>query len=127
MGEKPELNGACVLVVEDEYLVALDLQIEIERSGATVLGPVGRLAAALDLAGRATPLDVAVLDVNLHGENVFPVADVLAERGIPFVFATGQDQESIPERHRVAVRLSKPIVLDVLLRHLAEITQARLR
>lgn len=122
MGQDTALSGSCVLLVEDEYLVALDLQIEIERSGATVLGPVGRLAEALELARRATPLDVAVLDVNLHGENVFPVADVLAERGIPFLFATGQDKESIPERHRVAVRLSKPIILDDLLHHLAEIT-----
>lgn len=125
MAEKPELAGAFVLLVEDEYLVALDLQIEIERSGATVIGPVGRVSEALDLAGRTTPLDAAVLDVNLHGETVFPVADVLAERGIPYVFATGQDRESIPERHRVALRLSKPIVLDDLMRHLAQLTRPR--
>lgn len=123
MGAKAELSGTVVLLVEDEYLVALDLQIEIERSGATVVGPVGRLADALDLAGRATPLDVAVLDVNLHGETVFPVADVLAERGVPFVFATGQDIDAIPERHRVATRLSKPIILGDLLRHLADLTR----
>lgn len=125
MAEKAELAGAFVLLVEDEYLVALDLQIEIERSGATVIGPVGRVSEALDLAGRTTPLDAAVLDVNLHGEAVFPVADVLAERGIPYVFATGQDRESIPERHRVALRLSKPIVLDDLMRHLAQLTRPR--
>lgn len=125
MAEKAELAGAFVLLVEDEYLVALDLQIEIERSGATVIGPVGRVSEALDLAGRTTPLDAAVLDVNLHGETVFPVADVLAERGIPYVFATGQDRESIPERHRVALRLSKPIALDDLMRHLAQLTRPR--
>lgn len=123
MGAKAELSGRVVLLVEDEFLVALDLQIEIERSGATVVGPVGRLADAVDLAGRATPLDVAVLDVNLHGETVFPVADVLTERGIPFVFATGQDRAMIPERHRVAMHLAKPIVLDDLLRCLAALTR----
>lgn len=123
MGARPELSGAVVLVVEDEYLLALDLKIEIERAGAVVVGPVGRLADALDLANRATPLDAAVLDVDLRGDTVFPVADVLAERGIPFVFASGRDHSEMPERHRVATRLAKPVVPGDLLARLADLVR----
>lgn len=121
MVETSLLAGRKVLLVEDEYLLALDLQLELERSGATVIGPVGRVSEALALLD-GDPPSVAVLDINLHGEAVFPVADRLTELRIPFLFATGQEPSAIPEHHRGAVRLSKPVPLESLIAHLAQLT-----
>lgn len=79
-------------MVEDDYVTAEDMKAELEGLGAEVLGPVPDLAGALDqLASRPAP-DDAILDINLGGEMVFPLADLLRERHIPFVFATGYDQ-----------------------------------
>ena len=96
-----------VLVVEDEYYLAQDLARALQKLGAQVVGPVPTLEAALALIG-AEPVDAAVLDINLRGEEVYPVADALAERGIPFVFATGYDRSSIPATYQDVPRWEKP-------------------
>ena len=75
--------------------------------GYDIIGPVPRLPAALE-AARAERFDVAVLDVNLNGEASFPVADILVERGIPFVFATGYGAQGIPPHLRCTAVLQKP-------------------
>ena len=85
-----ELAGRKILLVEDEYMLATDLAQYLERHGATVVGPVGSVAQAMPLTGAA--LDAAVLDINLRGERVYPVADALIARGVPIVFATGYDE-----------------------------------
>ncbi len=90
------LEGRVVLVVEDEYLVAVTLERVLRKLGATVLGPVATVDEALQLVDEA--FDVALLDVNLGGEMVFPVADRLMERGRPIVFTTGYDLASLPAR-----------------------------
>ena len=77
-----------MLVVEDEALTALALQSLLERAGYVVLGPVGRVEDALDLL-RSGPPDAAVLDVNLFGATVDPVAHALEAMGVPFLFCTG--------------------------------------
>jgi CheY-like chemotaxis protein len=84
------MNGAParILVVEDEALVAAMLKDMLEALGAQVVGPAHSLAIACEMAESAA-CEAALLDVNLMGENVAPVARILAERGIPFVFATG--------------------------------------
>ena len=83
------LSGSTVLIVEDELLIALDIQVALEDAGAEtlVVGSVGEALALLN--GLATPPDAAVLDVRLGAEEVFPVADVLAERSVPIVFHSG--------------------------------------
>ena len=101
------LDGLRVLVVEDEYLVALLLEEDLRSSGCIIVGPHTTLAAAT-LAGLTEPLDLAVLDVNLNGEMVYPLADQLAERGIPLVFLSGYGAGHFPERFRTAPRVSKP-------------------
>lgn len=83
-----ELAGRRVLVVEDEALVAVMVADMLEELGVVVVGPAGTLEEGLALAQHET-LDAAVLDVNLRGERIDPVAEVLAARGIGFVFATG--------------------------------------
>lgn len=101
------LAGRRLLVVEDEYLIASDLADALAEMGAEVVGPAGTVADALRLVdGR---LDAAVLDLNLRGERGFPVADALRARKVPFVFATGYDESSIPPAYSDVPRCKKPI------------------
>jgi DNA-binding NarL/FixJ family response regulator len=88
-------------------LLALDLEFTLTSGGCRVLGPVGTVAAAIDEVARNPP-DAAVLDLNLNGESSVPVADALAERGVPFVFVTGYDRDHLPDRHRRALMVIKP-------------------
>jgi DNA-binding response OmpR family regulator len=76
------------MIVDDEAMIAMLLEDMLADLGYQVVGPFGRLAEAIE-AARQEPLDAAILDVNLGGQPVFPVAEVLAGRDIPFVFATG--------------------------------------
>lgn len=102
------LAGRRVLVVEDEYFVADDIARALKRAGAQVVGPVPTFEQALGLIASGEPPDCAVLDINLRGDTVFPVADALRERGVPFVFATGYDAAAIPAPYREVPRWEKP-------------------
>jgi DNA-binding response OmpR family regulator len=106
----PEQNvrGSRILVVEDEYLLADDLYHTLTDAGAEVLGPIASVEDATAFIAREPSIDAAVLDVNLRGEMVFPVADALRERGVPFAFATGYDEWALPERFAKAPRVEKP-------------------
>jgi len=96
-----------VLVVEDEALVAMLIDGMLSDMGFAVVGPTARLEPALAIA-RSEPLDAAVLDVNLAGEQSFPIADVLRDRQIPFIFATGYGTSGIADRFRGVIVLQKP-------------------
>lgn len=102
-----ELEGRAILVAEDEYLVAQDLVTELERHGARVVGPVASLSDAAQLVA-STQLHGAILDIRLRDEMAFPVADQLAERGIPFVFATAFSRQTVPRQHHVRSFYQKP-------------------
>lgn len=93
-----------VLVVEDEYLIAMDLQLLLEARGWRVLGPVATVREALDLLNSELPA-VALLDVNLGTEFVTPVAEFLKERGVPFAVASAYDR---PERYGGEVLAGAP-------------------
>ncbi|MBE9607064.1 response regulator [Acetobacteraceae bacterium H6797] len=101
------LAGKNILIVEDEMIVAMDLEDSLRRHGAKVIGPALRLKTALDLAGSAA-IDAAVLDVNLNGERSYPVAQLLLERGIPFLFATGYGHVEQEMRFAEVPLLKKP-------------------
>ena len=103
------LRGLRVLIAEDQYVLADDLQDGLRAAGAQVVGPVGSVEEALDLASANEALDGALLDVNLRGEMVYPVADVLLERRIRIVFVTGYDQEFLPQRYAEVTRCVKPL------------------
>ena len=103
------LRHCRILVVEDEYLLANELGTELGDAGAVVLGPVGDVEEALDLVRSEPTIDGGILDVNLGGEMIFPVADLLIERGVPLVFTTGYDESVIPTRFAGIVRCEKPI------------------
>ena len=103
------LHGKRVLLVEDEALVAMLVEDMLADEGCEVAATASRLGEALALAGDAgLAIDLAILDVNLAGEPVFAVAEVLARRGVPFAFATGYGAGGLPESWRSRPTLQKP-------------------
>jgi DNA-binding response OmpR family regulator len=107
------LKGRRVLVVEDEALIAMMLEDVLREAGAEVLtaatlGEALRLVEAAAAAGHGGGLSAAVLDIDLAGERVLPVADSLARLGVPFLFATGYDAGCDRGRHGAAPVLHKP-------------------
>jgi len=111
------LTDKRILIVEDEIIVALNLADKITADGAKAVGPVPTVNAALDVIAN-TELDGVILDVKLRGEMAFPVADVLADRHIPFVFMTALDADDIPSRHANVRRVQKPVSTEVICRAL---------
>ncbi len=104
------LRGRRVLVVEDDYLIAMDMLDVLQSLGVTVVGPAGRLDDALSLVqAEGATLDAAVLDLDLGGRSSYPVADALTALGVRVVFVTGFRGEAIPPEYRAVVRLDKPI------------------
>ena len=113
---KMPLAGIRVLLVEDEVLIAMDIEAELQDRGATVWGPVTRLSDGIPVASDAsTRFDAAILDVNLRGEDVFPIAEALSGRGIPFLFHTGHGETiELQARFAGAPVCNKPIQTEQL-------------
>lgn len=105
MGE--QRHGQRVLVVEDEWLIANELEQELNEAGFSIVGPVGSVEGAL-AAIEAGQIDAAVLDVRLQSEDSYPVAERLQERDIPFLFITGYSSGDIADRYRSHACLQKP-------------------
>jgi len=101
------LNGRRVLVVEDESLVAMLLETILEDMGCTPVGPAATVDEGLAMAESET-LDAALLDVNVAGRQIFPVAETLRARGVPFVFSTGYGEGGLPDEWRGQTTLQKP-------------------
>lgn len=101
------LSGRRVLVVEDEVMVSWVLEDMLADFGCAVVGPAARLNEALAMV-EAEAFDAALLDVNLNGEQSFPVADALAARGVPFIFSTGYNKDSLPSDYQSCPMLQKP-------------------
>lgn len=108
-----------VLVVEDDPLMFMAIEDLLLDAGYTVVGPVQSLEAAVDAAAKGDCCDVALLDVNLSGEAVDPVAQILEQHGIPFIFSTGYDCKGILERWPAALAVQKPWWSEELLGTLA--------
>jgi DNA-binding response OmpR family regulator len=104
-----------VLVVEDEFLIAMELRAFLEDAGFEVLGPVPTVASALDAVGSELP-DAAVLDVNLYGERVTPVAVALAARNVPFVLASAYSSADLEGEPVLAAarNVGKPVARNAL-------------
>ena len=114
------LQGLRILVVEDTFLLADELSDILTAIGCVVVGPSARLKDGLD-AATAERLDGALLDVNLSSEQTsFPIAEVLADRGVPFVFLSGYDvQDSFPVEFQATPCLPKPVEVRQLARVMA--------
>lgn len=108
------MTSGSVLVVEDEALIAMDLQALLEDAGYRVLGPANSSAAALALIDADEP-DVALLDVNLGRSDAFGVASILTERKTQVIFLTGHTAHKLPPAHRHLPLVSKPYLPQVLL------------
>lgn len=102
------LNGRRVLVVEDESLVAMLLETILEDMGCTPVGPASNIDEGEAMARDTVDLDAALLDVNVAGRQVFPVAAALKERGVPFVFSTGYGEGGLPDEWRGVTTIQKP-------------------
>jgi CheY-like chemotaxis protein len=102
-----------VLVIEDELMIRMLLQDMLDDLGHTLAGEAGHIDEAMTLA-RQADFDIAILDVNLGGQPISPVVEVLIARGLPFVFATGYGQRGVPEPYRMIPTLQKPFQADAL-------------
>lgn len=102
------LRGRRILVVEDDYLLAESLNDLLAEAGAKVVGPVGNVPEALSLVTSGIGIDGALLDVNVRGQAVFPVADALLARGVPFSFCSGYDRYTLPPRYAQLSYCMKP-------------------
>jgi DNA-binding response OmpR family regulator len=123
-----KLKDKRVLVVEDEALVSMLIEDELLDAGATVVGPVPSVGDALrliDVAAADDGLDAAVLDINLDGQRVEPVADRLAVLGVPFLFATGYGENCDTGGHGAAPILCKPFAPERLIAAVEALTFAR--
>ncbi|HZV38548.1 MAG TPA: response regulator [Pseudoxanthomonas sp.] len=113
------LAGRRILVAEDEYLLAQSMADALQDAGAFVSGPVGDIEDALRLLASPPLPHAAILDMNLGGESVYPVADRLLQEGIPFVFTSGYDRAMTPVRFAHAPHCTKPILPGEVMRAVA--------
>ena len=108
------LTGRRILVVEDESLVAMLLETILEDMGAIPVGAISTVDEALVVVADDPLLDAALLDVNVAGKLVFPVAEALRAKGIPFVFSTGYGEGGLPDHWRGQSTIQKPFTEDAV-------------
>jgi len=120
----PALLGLEIFLVEDEALVAALLEDMLAEFGCILAGAAATVSDALTEIQTATAIDAAILDVNLGGEKVFPVADILVSRGVPIVFSTAYDPADLPERYPQARIIQKPYRPEALAELLIDIAHA---
>lgn len=112
------LAGKRILIVEDEYMIAVDLKRELLRQGAEVVGPTGDLEEGLELAD-GQRLDAALLDLNLEGDWSYPIADRLDGAGVPYLFVTGYDPWALPDAYADKPAIAKPYALTAVVDRIA--------
>ena len=121
LSESLALTGKRLLVVEDEYLIANDLAATLCDAGAEVIGPAASLQNAFQLLAGGATCDAAVLDINLRGQEVFPLAAEIRQRQVPILFLTGYGASSIPEEFANEARCEKPTDIANVVNRLASL------
>ena len=114
------LRDRRILVVEDEYLIAMSLQDALETAGSIVVGPAPSVDKALQTIDSESHIDAAVLDVNLGGALAYPVADLLVARNIPFVFTSGYEDNALRSRYSGVKNCPKPYLFQAIEEALVE-------
>ena len=120
-----KFTGSRAFVVEDETLVLFGLEDALADLGCEVVAQAMRLDQAMAMAEALGPVDVAILDVNIGGTTVFPVAEILKERGVPLVFATGYGRAGLPPEWQSHAVIVKPYSLDDIERALTPLLTAQ--
>jgi CheY-like chemotaxis protein len=110
--------GKRVLVVEDELMIRMLLEGMLTDLGYSVAAEAGAIDEAMSLAKQAE-FDIALLDVNLNGHPITPVVEILIQRGLPFVFASGYGKQGVPEAYRTSPTLQKPFQAEALAQAIA--------
>ena len=121
---EPNTTGRRILVVEDEFLIRMLLEDMLTDLGYELVGVAGRVDEATEMA-KSKDFDLAILDVNLDGHDVYPVADLIAKRGVPFMFVTGYGGRGLPDSYRGRPTLQKPFQLDELKKMIGQLLPAR--
>lgn len=116
-------SGRRILVVEDEFLIRMLLEDMLGDLGYELAGVAGHVDEATEMA-KSKDFDLAILDVNLDGHDVYPVADLIGKRGLPFMFVTGYGGRGLPDAYRGRPTLQKPFQLDELKRMLDQLLPA---
>src|SRR5690242_14947464 len=109
----PSLRGRRILIVEDEMLIAMMLEDLLGAEGCEIVGPAARIDKAVTLASTER-IDAAILDLNVNGREVYPVAKILADRRIPFAFVTGYGAAGVDEMYRGRPAIQKPFHASAL-------------
>jgi len=109
------LRNRRILVVEDEFVIATDLQHRLEAIGVVVIGPIGSVERAVATIESEANLDAAIVDMNLGGQMAYPVADALVRRRLPFVFASGYGEDVLRDRYPNAINCNKPYEFRALM------------
>ena len=107
------LSGRSVFLVEDEVMIRMMVADMLEELGYKIAAEAGDISEAMRLA-QATEFDIAILDVNVNGKVISPVADIIKAKGCPFIFATGYGSSGLPEEYRDRPALQKPFQLETL-------------
>lgn len=115
-------KGLPRLIAEDEYFLANDLERELEIRGANIVGPYSDFEGAY-LRAAGDHFDVAIIDINLHDEKAYPVADELVRQHIPFVFCTGYSAKAIPKRFAGVKLWQKPFDRSEVVEHIGQLCQ----
>lgn len=117
----PVIGGRRFLIVEDEQIIAVHAADSLARLGAEIVGPVSTVKDAFDaIEGGGKSLDAALLDINLHGQTIFPVAAFLKMKHIPFAFVTGYDDRVVPAFFRSTPIFTKPANWQVIASRLTQ-------
>jgi CheY-like chemotaxis protein len=118
---RPSLRDRRILIVEDEYLVAMSLAEALQDAGSIVLGPVPSVDKAITKIESEPHIDGAVVDVNLGGVLAYPVADLLIARKIPFVFTSGYEDNLLRDRYSQVKNCAKPYLFATMEEALVEV------
>jgi len=117
--------GRSILIIEDEYFLADDLANEFVERGADIVGPLNQVADAMELLESGARIDAALLDINVKNEQIFPLADALRQRNIPFVFTTGYGKDWVGPEFAEVPLCEKPLDLPTVVNCLAGLMSRR--